>query len=154
MGSPLACILANIFMEYVETELRQQLPHQPALWVRYVDDIMAIWPHDMNLFQPFLDGLNQLVPSIKFSTEWEHKVDDSDTATLPFLDILIHRAPLGATFSVYRKPSHCHMYIHYFSHHAPVVKKGVLSGLYLRALRISSPEHLQAELEVLWSAFK
>ena len=63
---------------------------------------MAIWSHDMDLFQPFLDRLNQLVPSIKFSTEWEHKVDDSDTATLPFLDILIHRAPLGATFSVYR----------------------------------------------------
>ena len=46
------------------------------------------------------------------------------------------------------------MYIHYFSHHSPSVKKGVLSGLYLRALRISSPEHLQPELDILWAAFK
>merc|ERR1712055_103446 len=122
--------------------------------VRYVDDIMVVWPHDIELFQPFLDGLNQLVPSINFSTEWGNKEDNSNIATLPFLDVLIHRSPMGATFSVYRKPSHCHMYIHYFSHHSPSVKKGVLSGLYLRALRISSPEHLQPELDILWAAFK
>ena len=136
-------------MEYFESELTHQLPHQPALWVRYVDDIMVVWPHDIELFQPFLDGLNQLVLSIKLSTEWENKEENSNRATLPFLDILIHRSPMGTTFSVYRKPSHCHMYIHYFSLHSPSVKKGVLSGLYLRALRISSPEHLQPELDIL-----
>ena len=79
---------------------------------------------------------------------------ETGVATLPFLDVLIHRSPGGVTFSVYRKPSHCHMYIHYFSLHAPHVKRGVLSGLFLRALRISSNEHLQPELDLLWAAFR
>ena len=153
MGSLLACILANLFMEYFETELRHQFPHQPVIWWRYVDDIICIWPHGMELFQPFLNGLNQLVPSINFTTEWEVHDGDSDIATLPFLDVLIHRSPTGVTFSIYRKSSHSHMYIHYFSNHPPHVKKGTISGLFLRALRLSSDVHLQAELDILWAAF-
>ena len=46
------------------------------------------------------------------------------------------------------------MYIHYFSHHAPSLKRGVLSGLFLRALRFSSPCFLQTELDILWAAFR
>ena len=46
------------------------------------------------------------------------------------------------------------MYIHYYSHHAPAVKKGVLKGLFLRALRVSSAEYLQPELDILWAAFR
>ena len=33
MGSPLACILANIMMEALESELMSMFPVQPALWV-------------------------------------------------------------------------------------------------------------------------
>ena len=154
MGSPLACILANLFMEYFESELVTNLPYRPALWLRFVDDVICIWPHEMELFQPFLDGLNQLIPSIKMTVEWESMDNENDIATLPFLDSLIHRSSSGVTFSVYRKPTHCHSYIHYFSNHAPHVKKGVLSGLFLRALRISSPEHLQSEYDILTAAFR
>ena len=154
MGSPIACVLANLYMEYFECELRTQLPQQPAIWWRYVDDIICIWPHDTNIFDNFLQGLNRLAPSIKFSAEWETLDVETGVATLPFLDVLIHRSPGGVTFSVYRKPSHCHMYIHYYSLHAPHVKRGVLSGLFLRALRISSNEHLQPELDLLWAAFR
>ena len=154
MGSPLACILANIFMEYFETELRLRLPLQPAFWKRYVDDIICIWPHGVENFQSFLDGLNGLATSITLSVEWEVLNENIGIAYLPFLDVLIHRSNVDVKFSVYRKSSHCHMYIHYFSHHAPSVKKGVLSTLYLRALRVSSPDFLEAELDILWAAFK
>ena len=34
------------------------------------------------------------------------------------------------------------------------MKKGVLSGLFLRALRICSKSHLQSELDTLWAVFK
>ena len=142
MGSPLACILANIFMEFFEEELVKLFPAQPAFWCRFVDDIFCIWPHGMDDFQSFLNGLNELVPSINLSAEWESKNISKGTATLPFLDILVHRSPMGVKFSVFRKKSHSHTYIHYFSHHAPHVKKGVLSGLFLRALRISSSDFL------------
>ena len=154
MGSPLACLLANIYMEYFETELRSKLRLQPSFWWRFVDDIICIWPHGQDTFQTFLNGLNRLAPSINFTVEWEILQEDNGLAKLPFLDTLIHRSPLGIKFSVYRKPTHCHMYIHYFSYHAPSLKKGVLSGLFLRALRISSPCFLQAELDILWAAFR
>ena len=61
---------------------------------------------------------------------------------------------MGVKFSVFCKKSHSHTYIHYFSHHAPHVKKGVLSGLFLRALRVSSSEFLSSELEILRTAFR
>ena len=154
MGSPLACILANIFMECFESELLSLFPLQPAIWLRYVDDIFIIWPHGIEYFQSFLDSLNQLIPSIKFTTEWESINENTGIATLPFLDILIHRSPHKVTFSVYRKPSHSQVYIHYFSNHAPHVKKGLLGSLFLRALRISSSEHLQSEFDTLWSALR
>ncbi len=149
MGSPLACILANIFMEYFETELQSRLPLQPAFWWRFVDDTICICPHVQTIFQNFLDGLNGLSPSIKLTVEWEILNEDSGIANLPFLDLFLHRSHLGIKFSIYRKPSHCHTYIHYFSHHAPSLKKGVLSGLFLRALRFSSSCFPQTELYIL-----
>ena len=123
MGSPLACILANIFMECLESELLTLFPLQPAIWLRYVDDIFIVWPHGMEHFQSFLDGLNQLIPAIKFSTEWESINENTGIATLPFLDIQVHRSLQGVSFSVYRKPTHSQVYIHYFSHHAPTCKE-------------------------------
>ena len=154
MGSPLSCILANIMMECIESELLALFPIKPALWVRYVDDIFCIWPYDMKHFDEFLNGINQLVPTVVMTPEWENFNFNTGEASLPFLDVLIHRSPSGITYSVFKKPSHVHSYIHYFSSHAPHVKRGVLSGLFTRALRISSPIHLQSELNNLWAAFK
>ena len=99
-------------------------PLWPAYWLIwwcYVDDIICIWPHGLELFQSFLDGLNQLVPSINLTTEWEVNDGDSGVATLPFLDVLIHRSLTCVTFSIYMKSSLCHMYIHYLSNHPPVM---------------------------------
>ena len=64
MGSPLACILANIFMEFFEEELVKLFPAQPAFWCRFVDDIFCIWPHGMDDFQAILNSLNEFIRSI------------------------------------------------------------------------------------------
>ena len=149
MGSPLACILANIMMECMEGELMSMFPVQPAVWLRYVDDILCIWPHGMEHFQQFLDGLNSLIPSIKLTAEWESRNINTGISTLPFLDVLIHRSSSAVSFSVYRKPSHVHSYMHYFSNHAPHIKKGVLSGLFTRALRVSSPHRCPLLQEIV-----
>ena len=98
-----------------------RLPLQPAFWKRYVDDIIMIWPHGSDTFQPFLDGLNGLAPSINVTVEWEVLNEDSGIYNLPLLDVLIHKSSSDVKFSVYRKSAHRHCYIHYFSHHAPSV---------------------------------
>ena len=53
-----------------------------VIWYRYVDDVLCLWPEDLD---NFLYQLNNLVPSIEFSIEEE--IDFK----IPFLDVLIER---------------------------------------------------------------
>ncbi|XP_023028767.2 uncharacterized protein [Leptinotarsa decemlineata] len=45
MGSPLSPVVANLFMEEIETEAIATSHLKPKLWLRYVDDIFVIWSH-------------------------------------------------------------------------------------------------------------
>ena len=65
----------------------------------------------------------------------------------------IHRSPQGISFGIYRKPTSTDMYTHFFSAHPMATKKGVLIGLFLRALRLCSNEHLATEIDHIFKAF-
>ena len=147
MGSPLSPVLAGLYMEYYETELLPTLTVQPALWLRYVDDVFALWPNDEN-FDVFLDNLNRLSPSIKFTVEWEQE------SQLPFLDVEVTRFNSGFIFGIYRKPTHSHQYLHYFSWQPDHVKRSGLFSLFLRAHRICDSTNLKKEIDYLFSSFK
>ena len=82
-----------------------------------------------------------MVQSIKFELELEVN------GQLPFLDALIIKTNNGFKFKIYRKPTHVDSYIHYFSNHHASIKKSVFSGMFLRALRICDPEHLNNEIQ-------
>ena len=143
MGNPLSPILANLYMEYFETVLLTPIKPQEMVWYRYVDDIFTFWDNNWGNFEEFLTRLNSLVPSIKFKCEWER--DDC----LPFLDILIMRRNNKYVFKVYRKPTFSISYIHYLSYHHDKIKIGVACNLFLRALRICSPEFYDEEFNVV-----
>ena len=147
MGSSLSPVLANLYMEFFESELMPTLPLRPSFYCRFVDDIFAVWPHEREAFPGFLDALNGLSPSIRFKVEWENE------GKLPFLDALVHSREGRYMFSVYRKPMHSGMYINFFSHHALQVKRSVASGLFLRALKTCDPEFLEAELDHVFASF-
>ena len=147
MGSPLSPVLANIFMEYFETELLPTLTYQPPLWLRYVDDIIVFWPNDRD-FGSFFREVNQLVPSIKFTTEWE------EGDCLPFLDVKVYRSSSGFTTAIYRKPTHSNQYIHYFSWQPEHVKRSSVFSLMLRAYRLSDYPYLNSEINYLYNSFK
>ena len=66
---------------------------------------------------------------------------------------MIHRTSNGPRYAVYRKPTHTHSYINYFSAHAPSQKRGSVFGQALRAFRVCSPEFLKQELDIIYSAF-
>ena len=147
MGSPLSPVLANLYMEYFESELLPSITPQPILWYRYVDDIIALWPNDKD-FDAFFDQVNNLAPSIKFTTEWEVE------GSMPFLDTRIHRSSAGFHFSIYRKPTHSNQYIHWFSWHSESVKRSSLFSLFLRAYRICDSPYLEPEINFIYNAFE
>ena len=145
MGSNLSPVLANLYMEYFESILLPIIKPADMFWFRYVDDIFTIWDDKWGSFDEFLIKLNSLAHSIKFKVEWEVE------GKLPFLDILVIRKPDHLSFSVFRKPTHTGSYLHFFSHHSDKIKYSVASGLFLRALRICSPQYLDTELELIRS---
>ncbi len=63
MGSRLGPVLANIHMEWFESEALTG-GVVPRIWWRYVDDIFCIWQHSQIQIDQFLDHLNSIEPPI------------------------------------------------------------------------------------------
>ena len=73
--------------------------------------------------------------------------------SLPFLDIHLHRSDTELSYSVYRKPTNKDDLTHYYSHHNPLTKSGIIIGFCLRALRICSPNFLDHEFTYIRNTF-
>nr|XP_034826501.1 uncharacterized protein LOC117983968 [Maniola hyperantus] len=80
MGSPIAPVAANIFMEWVEGELVEMMPEKPRRWLRYVDDIFAIVNKE-ELSQVF-QNLNGLHRKVHFTIEEEKEGHWNITVTI------------------------------------------------------------------------
>ena len=149
MGSPISPIIANLFMEDLETRALSTTPHPPSLWKRYVDDTLTIINRDHK--DTFLDHLNSMDPNIKFTSE-----DSKEDGSISFLDILIIPEENGKlNTTVYRKPTHTDMYLHWDSHHNIPSKYSVIGTLYHRANTIcSTTQYLHDEEKHLNQALK
>ena len=115
MGSSLSPVLCNLYMEYFETELMNNIQNKPLLWVRYVDDVFAILDNETDHLA-LLDEINSLSPTIKFTFEMEKD------GQLPFLDCNVRNSEGRFHFNIYRKPTNAGMHLHFFSNHERQVK--------------------------------
>ena len=69
MVSPLAPVLANIFMGFHESKwLNEYDLSKPKFYLRYIDDILAAFDNEQDLLN-FLTFLNNRHPNIKFTIE-------------------------------------------------------------------------------------
>ena len=69
MGSPLALVLANIFMGFHEYKwLNEYNLNKRKFYLRYVDDILAAFDNWQDLLN-FVNFLNNRHPNIKFAIE-------------------------------------------------------------------------------------
>ena len=148
MGNPLSPVVANIYMEHFETLAIESAKFKPATWLRYVDDTFVIWNEGQDKLHSFLEHLNSMRPSIKFTMEVE------EDRKLPFLDVMVTRNEERLVTSVYRKKTHTDRYIHFTSNHDDRVKRGVIRCLRSRATRICEAEDLEAEEEHLRTTFQ
>ena len=83
MASPLASVLANIFMGFHESKwLNEYNLNKPKFYLRYVDDILAAFDNEQDSLN-FLNFLNNRHPNIKFTIE--KQINHSIT----FLDVFI-----------------------------------------------------------------
>jgi len=99
MGSPIASLLADVFRNYVlDKALASSLEQdKPTKLFRYVDNLFLTFSND-GAAQRFLDKLNSIFSSIKFTQERE------SNSGLAFLDVLITRdSNKLAQTSVFRK---------------------------------------------------
>ena len=117
-----------------------------ACYFRYTDDILLIYPQDLDLHS-ITDRLNNVEPSIKFTYELE------SNSTLPFLDLLHIRNINKLEFKVYCKPTCKNDHIHFYSHHNNNTKTGIIIGFYLRALRICSSKYFNDEFNHIENSF-
>ena len=71
MGSPLAPVLANLFMEHNEKKrLLSYSGIKPLFYKRYVDDIFLLFEQELDA-KNFLNYLNTQHDNIKFTIEFE-----------------------------------------------------------------------------------
>ena len=148
MGPVASCIFMNFFEEAVLNQALHSDVKCPSMWLRYVDDVLLFWPHDVNDFDTFYALLNDFRPSIRFNLEKE------EHQRIAFLDVSIRRTEDALEFRVYRKATHTDLYVQRASAHPAGVFRGVVRTLAARAKRICSHSELESELSHLSRVFQ
>jgi len=110
MVSPLAPVLANLFMGDHEKDWLQKYKEPEVLFYRrYVDDTFCLFNNDNDASQ-FFDFINSEHTNIKFTMEKE------ENHKLPFLDVLVDNShPDFLATSVFRKKTYTGLLTNFFS---------------------------------------
>ena len=127
-------IYANLFLGYFEANALENSPFQPHTWLRYMDDIFMIWTEGLDKLKIFIDYLNNIHPSIKFTSS-------HSSTNIPFLDVSVSLTNDGSiSTDLYTKPTDKHQHLLYSSCHPLQTKKGIPFSLALRLRRICSTD--------------
>ena len=144
MGSPLAPILADLWMQKMERKLNRFSTNKPVMWLRYVDDVFCLFDIPEAKITEFHSRINKWHNNLKFTREYEQK------SSLPFLDVLVTREENQLTTSLYRKPTHTGLYLLWESCQNRQYKLGLIKTLVIRIHRIcSKQETIIKELDQL-----
>ena len=133
MGNPLGPTLANFFLAHLETTYFSQFPGiKPKCYLRYVDDIFAVFEHESQI-KPFFDYLNRLHKNLAFTMEL-------GTKTLPFLNTEIQLGDNAFESWVYRKKTHTGVLLNFSAVVPDIWKTGLIMCLLNQAKIISSSD--------------
>ena len=124
--------------------------YTPYVLVTHLPELIISWAHGIENLHQFLEHINSLHPSIKFTLEMP-----KEDKTIPFLDeLLIIQEDGSLGHKVYRKPTHTDRYLHYNSFHHPGIKNSVCKTLINRAKIICEVDNIEGELKHLRSVLK
>ena len=165
MGTVCAPPYATIFMNKID-ELMKELARNITnsdpirLYKRFLDDIFLVWKGSVPELQTFLEEINNLHPSIKFTAELTcpykcnivgpHDCFCHQTQSIPFLDTSVSIKDGKFFTDLYRKPSDRCQYLLPSSCHPSHVTQNIPYNLCYRLLRIcSNKETLEKRLAEL-----
>ena len=133
MGTKMAPSFANLFLGFFETNALSNSNHKPHTWLRYIDDIFMIWTHGLDNLNLFVDYLNNIHPTIKFTHA-------HSSTNVPFLDVNVSIANGLIETDLYSKPTDKHQHLLFSSCHPSHTKKAIPYSLALRLRRICSTD--------------
>ena len=166
MGSKPAPDYANIFMaEFDQKILELAISKFPQslkikFYRRFLDDIFIIFNATTSTVHKFMDAVNQISDSIKFTIEHTtpyniqcedcEKCNCETSCSIPFLDTLCSIKNGKIITDLYRKPTDRNMYLLTSSCHPAHVTTNIPFSLALRIIRIcSEPESRDQRLSEL-----
>ena len=115
---------ANLFLGFFEANALKNAPFQPHTWLRYIDDIFMIWTEGLDNLKIFIDYLNNIHSTIKFTSS-------HSSTNIPFLDVNVSLTNDGnISTDLYTKPTDKHQHLLYSSCHPIHTKKSFLSVLH------------------------
>jgi len=145
MGSPLALLMASVFMDRFEKELFKSshpLLQYAEYRYRYVDDVLCLWSGGVAQSQDFLQLLNNRYTSIKFTLE-------IGGVKINFLDLTISIAGKHE-FEIFRQPTTTDTSISNSSYHNPFQKTAAFLNMIHRLLSVPlSQEGFQKEVDTI-----
>ena len=121
---------------------------KPKMCLRYVDDVLVVWPHGDEQLEEFHFHLNGQNPSIQFTLEKESE------GKIAFLDVQMERKRTGVLTSVFCKKTLTDRYLNFDSNHSARVKRGIIQCLKHRAEKTCSGGTKWKELGHLRQVFK
>ena len=133
MGTRPAPTFANLFMAEVDKKLLNVGQGHVYYCKRFIDDIFIIWTASEEEFKVFMEKINGLHETIKFTSSYEPK-DRSTT----FLDTKVSVVNNRIVTDLYRKPTDKVQYLLPSSNHPGHIFKNIPFSLALRLVRIVS----------------
>ena len=128
---PLIC--QYIFMGKLENHILMGRTLRPTVWWWFIDDIFVVRTHGEALLEEFMDSVNQLHSTIKFTAEWS-------TESVSFLDTKVIVRDGRITTNLYTKPTDTHHYLAANSCHPKHCKTSITYSQSLRLHWICSED--------------
>ena len=99
--SLLAPLYSILFISELEEEIIKESEYKPYLPWKYVDDIIFLCENELKFF---IDKINKVHPTIKFTAEWSK-------TSVNFLDVCISYIEELTETDLYAKPTDSHKYL-------------------------------------------
>ena len=106
IGTKSAPPYSILLMAELEERITNQSEYKPYLWWWYIDDIFFLWEQGENKLKSFLDKINEVHPTIKFTVECSKTSINSLGVTVSLAEGVIETAlymlSLQTVISIYR----------------------------------------------------